>query len=291
VLRGDTLLSDLPFDFEVPITFFEKSDAEPGKQCRIGGVITTENPDRQAEVILQRGLSFDDFLTYGWYNDNHDKSAEGILGYPEAVQFFQKGAVLPNGQTMPADGHWAEGYLLDTKKAKKIWELGKALQRTNRRLGFSVEGSIQKRTGPLRKTIAKAKVKNVAITHVPVNGDTKLELLAKSLTAVEQSDPSELEKTLGMGTPAVPGGSPTGEGPKTGADAGQVLARQSLESEQRLLFGNKKDDDEEEENKVKKALTDNEAVVWLLQKRPNLTPEICKRIVTLTKALKRQGRI
>jgi hypothetical protein len=282
-------VSDLPFDFEVPISFFEKADAEAGKQRRIGGLVTTENPDRQGEVVLQRGLDFNDFITYGWYNDNHDKSAEGILGYPEAIQFFQKGSVLPNGETAPADGHWAEGYLLETKKADKIWELGKALAKTNRRLGYSVEGSIQKRTGPLRKTIAKAKVKNVAITHVPVQGDTKLEMLSKSLRAIEQADPNELEKTLGMGTPAVPGGSPTGEGPKTGADAGQVLARQSLESKQRFI-----DWDEEEKKKKKrmsKALTDDEAVLLIKQKRPDLSLRTCARIVSLTKALKRQGRI
>lgn len=280
-------MSDLPFDFEIPISFFEKADAEAGKQRRIGGVITTESPDRQGEVILQRSLDFNPFLTYGWYNDNHDKSATGILGYPEAVQFFQKGTVLPNGETMKADGHWAEGYLLETKKADKIWELGKALQKTNRRLGFSVEGSIQKRSGPLRKTIAKATVKNVAITHVPVQGDSKLELLAKSLLAVERADPDAMQKALGYGDVAVPGGSPTGEGPKTGDQAGQVVAPQSLESKQRSLL----EDEEKKKKRMKKSLSDDEAILWLRSQRPQLSLATCERIVTLTKALKRQGRI
>jgi len=281
-------VSDLPFDFEIPISFFEKADAEAGKQRRIGGVITTENPDRQGEVILQRGLDFNDFLSYGWYNDNHDRSATGILGYPEAVQFFQKDTVLPNGDTMKADGHWAEGYLLETKKADKIWELGKALQRTNRRLGFSVEGSIQKRVGPLRKTIAKAKVKNVAITHVPVQGDSKLELLAKSIMAVECSDPDAMQKALGYGNVAVPGGSPTGEGPKTGDQAGQVVVPQSFESKQRSLLD---ETDEEKKKRMKKSLSDDEAILWVRSQHPQLSFATCERIVSLTKALKRQGRI
>jgi len=281
-------MSDLPFDFQIPVTFFEKASAEAGKQRRIGGVITTESPDRQGEVILQRGLDFGDFLTYGWYNDNHDKSAEGILGYPEQVQFFQKGTILPNGEVMGTDGHWAEGYLLETKKADRIWELGKALQKTNRRLGFSVEGSIQKRLGPLRKTIAKARVKNVAITHVPVNGDTKLEMLAKSMRAVELGEDDDekkkkkMAKTLGMGTPSSPGAKPMG--PQTGMGAGQVLATQSLESEQRELGLTGPNPS------MKKALSDDEAVLWVHSQRPHLSLRTCARIVTLTKALKRQGR-
>lgn len=280
-------MSDLPFDFEIPITFFEKADAEPGKQRRIGGVITTESPDRQGEVILQRSLDFSPFLTYGWYNDNHDRSATGILGYPEAVQFYGKGAVLPNGETMKSDGHWAEGYLLETKKADQIWELGKALQKTNRRLGFSVEGSIQKRTGPLRKCIAKATVKNVAITHVPVQADSRLELLAKSLMAVERSEPNAMQKSLGYGTDTPTGDKPMG--PKTGDEAGKVLARQSLESKQRKLF--EEDEDEKKKKSMKKSLSDDEAILWLRSQRPQLSLGTCERIVTLTKALKRQGRL
>lgn len=285
--------SPLDFDFEVPIEFFEKANAPAGKQRRIGGVITTENPDRQAEVVLQRSLDFSDFLGSGWYNDNHDKSATGILGYPEEVKFFKKGSTLPNGKTIPADGHWAEGYLLNTKKADEIWELGKALQGTGRALGYSVEGSIQKRTGPLRKTIAKARVKNVAITHVPVSEDTNLELLSKSLIAVENTDPDTIEKALGYGDVAVPGGSPTGEGPKTGDQAGQVLARQSLEGGQKNLSYSDEDEEEEKKRKkrMKKSLSDARAIQMVLARYPKISLATAGRIVDLTKTLKRQGRL
>lgn len=282
-------MRDIPFDFQIPVTFFEKSDAEAGKQRRIGGVISTENPDRQGEIILQRGLDFNDFLTYGWYNDNHDRSADGILGYPEQVRFFQKGAVLPNGEVMPADGHWAEGYLLETKKSDRIWELGKALQKTNRRLGFSVEGSIQKRVGPLRKTIAKARVKNVAITHVPVQGDTKLELLAKSLQAVSNADPDDLEKNLGMGPVVAPGVVPPG--PQTGMGAGQVLAREDLEGQKRLRLEDEDEKEKKRKRSMTKSLTDVEAMELVRARYPHLSLATVGRIVDLTKALKSQGRL
>lgn len=278
------MIQELPFKFEVPVTFFEKADAPAGMQRRIGGIITTESPDRQGEIVLQRGLDFNDFVNHGWFNDNHSKDTDGVLGYPEKVQFFKKGEKLPNGAHAPNDGHWAEGYLLQGhERADKIWSLGKALQRTNRRLGFSVEGGIQQRTGPLRKTIAKAKVRNVAITNCPVNTDTRLDVLAKSLMAVEHCEPELLVKALAMGV-ANPGGVPTG---------GAVLSTESLErdddGQDRLVYDGvprpKKKD------KAKKSLTDEEAAAWVRTRYPSLAAMRVEQIVNLTKALKCSGRI
>lgn len=292
------LTGSLPFSFEVPISFFEKADAEPGRQKRIGGIVTTESKDRQGEIILQRGLDFSDFLTYGWYNDNHSKATTDILGYPEKVAFFQKGQKLPDGQVAKADGHWAEGYLLDTDKANKVWELGNALQKSGRRLGYSVEGAIDKRTGKDRKIIAKARVKNVAITNCPVNGDSRLEVLAKSLMAVEeqaQGEYEELVKTLSMGT-AAPNIKPVG--PITGAGAGRILAPQSLETDERLATGqlNMFDDTDEDEErkrkrKIQKSLSVEEAVAWVRSRLPHVSLSTAGRIVDVTLALKRGGQL
>lgn len=290
----------LPFAFEVPISFFEKADAEPGRHKRIGGIITTESKDRQGEVILQRGLDFTDFLTYGWYNDNHSKKTTDILGYPEKVAFFQKGSKLPDGSTTKVDGHWAEGYLLDTDAASKVWELGQSLQKSGRRLGYSVEGAIDKRIGKDRKIIAKARVKNVAITNCPVNGDSRLEILAKSLEAFEeaaQHEDDELVKTLGMGT-ATPGVAIATQGPQTGMGAGRVLTPQSLETDERLTQGQLgmfDDTDEDEERKrkrkVRKSLSVEEAVAWVHSRLPHVSLETAGRVVDLTLALKRGGQL
>jgi hypothetical protein len=279
------IMNELPFDFEVPVTFFEKSGPE-GKQRRIGGIITTDNPDRHSEVILQRGLDFSSFLSSGWFNDNHSRETDGIVGYPEAVQYFSKGEVLPNGQRAKANGHWAEGYLLSTKKAEKIWELGKALQDTGRHLGFSVEGSIQKRTGRLRKTIAKARVRNVAITNCPVNEDSKLDILAKSLRAVEESNPSLLEKALGMGT-ATPGQAPVG--PKTGMGAGQVLATESLEQDGQIRIINEPKPKKDEEEETKKSMTPEQAFAWVRERKPHWGEAVIGRFLEATKLLKKKG--
>lgn len=273
----------MPFDFEIPVDFFEKSDEEPGKQRRIGGLASLETKDKQDETLLQRGLDFTDFLHNGWFNDNHSKTTSDILGYPEATQYIRKGTVLPNGQKSKADGHWVEGYLLNTEKADKIWELGKALQKTKRRLGFSVEGKILKRSGDSNKTIAQAKVRNVAITNCPVNPDATMEILAKSLQAVEQSEPDDLEKMLSMG-PATPGQSP--EGTQTGEGEGKVLAEESLEEDEKpsdVLRKKKKN--------TKKSLGSEEITAWFKSKLPHATATQIERVVELTRALKRSGQL
>ena len=237
----------LPFQFEVPVTFFEKGEAGDGKRRRIGGIVSTEAPDRQNETVLADALVFDDFLKAGWFNDNHSRETDGIVGYPEATRKFKKGETLPNGEKAKHAGHWAEGYMLSTDRANRLWDLGKALQGTGRRLGFSVEGKILARTGPktivkkgedgqpqwVGERIAKAIVRNIAVTSCPVNTDTGLEILTKSLEAFKGTDPDDLEtrvkvleKMMAMGHP-IPGHK--FNGPQSGEGAGQVLAPQSLE--------------------------------------------------------------
>ena len=171
------------FQFYTPLSFFEKADAPEGSRRRVAGLISTERKDRQDETVLQRGLDFSEFIDFGWYNDNHAKDMAGVVGYPESVRMVRKGEKLPDGRVAPADGHWAEGWMLEgDPRADSIWQKAMALQKGGKRkLGFSIEGVIERREGHDRKVIAKARVRNVAITHCPVNTDTQLVALAKSL--------------------------------------------------------------------------------------------------------------
>lgn len=304
----------MPFQFETPVSFFEKADAPKGKTRRIGGVVTTDAEDRHGESVDQSGIAWDDWIAAGWYNDNHSKETDGIVGYPERVERYQKGQELPNGDKAPADCHWAEGYMLDTDRANRIWKLGRALQGTGRRLGYSVEGVIKSRTGPrtilkkgpdgreqwVGKRIAKALVRNVAITNCPVNTQAGMEILQRSLRAAEECDPDSLEarltvveKALAMG-PAPPGGV-TPPGPATGEGAGHVITGQSLEhGKPRKMLGGKnrkRDEDEDEKDKIRKSLSDADASAWVRQRCPAMTDAQAERFVILTKALKRNGRL
>lgn len=278
----------IPFDFDLPVSFFEKADASIGKQRRIGGLVSVETRDQADELILQRGLDFTSaFLPHGWFNDNHSRDTDGILGYPEKIKYVNKGTKLPNGQMAKAAGHWVEGYLLNTKKADRIWELGQALQNTNRRLGFSVEGKIFQRADPAKKTIAKALVRNVAITNCPVHPDARMELLTKSLYAVEQADPDALLKALGMGD-RVNNDKPMG--PKTGAEAGQVLVGQSLEDALKITEWQDKEK-KKKDKKTKKSMAEHEIYAWIGKRLPHATSEQTESFITLTKALKRLGKL
>lgn len=164
----------------IELSAFEKAGESNPK--RIGGLITTESRDQQGERVLQDGLKFDYFLKRGYFNDNHGKRPSDVLGVPQKVKRVKKGDVLPDGSIAKANGHWAEGYLLeDYKPAQEIWELARALQKTpDRKLGFSIEGKVLSRADD-GKTIAEAEVHHVAITHCPVNAETSLTALAKSL--------------------------------------------------------------------------------------------------------------
>ena len=196
-----------PFHFECPLTVFKADSAPEGKKRRIAGIISTDSADRQNERILQDGLSFDDFIQHGWFNDNHSAATTDILGYPESVKQFDVGDTLPDGSTASAKGTWVEGYLLDTKKANDIWELAQSLAKTHRRLGYSVEGAIESRSGPDESTIAKAKVRNVAITNC-FPGDVRVSAAARGISRRIYNCPMvDLELTSGhkiSGTPNHP---------------------------------------------------------------------------------------
>lgn len=251
----------MPDDFKIQFDadIFEKANAAPGKKRRIGGIASIQTKDRQAETLIQKGLDFSEFVDYGWFNDNHSKATEDVLGYPDTpAKYFKKGQTLPNGKPAKAPGHWVEGYLLNTNKANSIWDLAKNLQSTPRRLGFSVEGKIQKRDSLDKSVVAKAIVREVAITKSPVNTDAQMDVLVKSLT---------------VGTPT-PGEAVTG--PKTGEDAGQVLAKESLEKKKK---------------KVRKSLTYGQAFDYIQSRYPGATPQIVNRLIEVTQTLKHAGKL
>ena len=286
----------IPFNFQFGVDVFHKAGAPDGKRKRIGGIVSTETPDKQGEIVLQSGLDFGEFMSGGWFNDNHSKETTDIVGYPEQVQKFQRGETLPSGKKAAWNGTWVEGYLLDTEKGRRMWELGVALQKTNRRLGFSVEGKVERRAGPrtvflkdpqtgqgqwVGREIVRAAVRNVAVTNAPVQADSKLEILAKSMMAMErqgQEEDERLGKTLAMGT-ATPGQKPVG--PQTGRGAGKVLTRQHLEEEERDLL----------KPTVKKSLTDAEAIRYVQARVSGISREDAGRIVRLTRILKQQNRL
>lgn len=240
---------------------FEKADAPNGQKRRLGGICTTDGIDRQGERILQDNLDWDDFLKNGWFNDNHSSKTVDVLGYPDKTSLirFAPGDMLPNGATAVANGTWVEGWLLNTAAADQIWELAQALQGTDRTLGFSVEGSIVKRQGAGNKVIAKAKIRNVAITSCPVNVQCRLDVLVRSLQAIED----ETIKAMGGGGPPIPLPDVPGSGP-TG---GRIVAPEQLEGRVKDNAGRNK----KRKKRVAKSLSTEQAVAYVQARVPGCT--------------------
>jgi hypothetical protein len=169
-------LTTTPFKFDVQVECFEKAGVDPSKERRIGGIVSTGEVDRQGERLIQKGLDFSPFLKGGWFNDNHDHSTEALVGYPDLCELRE----LPDGE----QGWYVEGYLLKGHtRSDNLWNIAQALQKSDRRLGFSVEGQIEERDASNPKVVRKATVREVAITRCPVNNGTGLDVLAKSLSA------------------------------------------------------------------------------------------------------------
>ena len=256
------------FRLHAPLNFWLDKSMPGPLQRRFGGLVSTETRDKEGEIVRQIGLDWSEFLGgNGWFNDNHSKATAAMVGIPcrKSLKVYERGSKLPDGSVAPSRGTWAAGYLLANKRADEIWDAAKDLDAANKafteagmpdhcqRLGFSIEGGIRKRAGPARKTIAEAGVRNVAITNCPVNPDTGLSLLAKSIDkAQEEIEKEEGEKALTT-------------------SSGAALIPESLESD------------------VKKALTKAEALLWASKRIPGASLATLARFVDQTVLLKQHG--
>jgi len=167
------------FAFEIECDALSKSKIDGRSGRFIGGYVSTDHMDRQGETLIQKGLDFSHFLEKGWFNDNHSSDSDSLVGYPTAARL----------DTL-ADGHagwYVEGELLpegSNPRADKLWGIAEGLAKGGgkRRLGFSVEGGILERDPRDPSKVRKAVVREVAITRCPVNTQTSLDVLAKSLS-------------------------------------------------------------------------------------------------------------
>lgn len=180
------------FAFYTPAQVYENLSKSGAKRhMRIGGPIGSECEDIAKEVVLQKGLNYDDFLGLrGFFNKNHSQDTLDILGAPESVRLYEAGEKMPDGSIAKHATTWVEGFLYDTAKGRETYELAKAMQGSGKSLGFSIEGHVEERSGPGNRTISKARIQNVAITHVPCNPDARLEILLRSVSHANTSGES-----------------------------------------------------------------------------------------------------
>lgn len=162
--------------------------------AKIGGVISSEAVDVDDEVVLQDGVDWSYFEANGWFNYDHGKGADNILGYPERV--------IRDGSETRVEGH----LLLSNPKARSVYDLAQSLAKSNspRKVGFSVEGRVLERDPKDRRRILKSQVLYVAITPTPVNTSTNMELIKSLARACDAGE--QMVKGVGYQTPASGGG-------------------------------------------------------------------------------------
>lgn len=214
-----------------------KSDSQDEGRRFIRGYASTADSDRQGEALVQKGLDIGDFVNHGYFNYDHDNSI--ILGYP-----------LPTCR-VDDRGLWVEGELLKgIPQADRIWELAKALKKSNapRKIGFSVEGKVLERTG---NKVTKARIYNVAITTNPVNTNCTWDAVVKSFNA------PNVTKSLNAGYEMVP----------EDMEGGSVFRKESIESDLKNLSYVIGDEEKKkllkEKMSAKKSLTASELTLYL----------------------------
>jgi hypothetical protein len=298
------------FQFRVPVVAFEKGDAPEGQRRRIAGIISTDSLDQQQERVIQEGLDFSGYIKSGFLNWNHsNKSASDILGYPESVKQFKRGEMLPNGESAQANCSWNEGYLIG-RQGQDVWEMAKDLQGTPRSLGFSIEGTINKRDEQDPSTILSASVNAVAITSCPVNQDSRLEILARSLApqmdiapAKSKPEPQPTAKAYTMsqgpgGDPSLAAtGIPTPNVPITGEGTGQAFTVQFGAVKRRLLRRKRSKLRKQATRKSQSvalpdapiSLNRQEAIDFLQKAVPGLSSETARQVFLTARAMSAAG--
>lgn len=157
----------------------------------IYGLASTEDFDMEGEKMLQKGLDIDYFKNYGFYNYDHWKGPDAIIGEP-----------IPDHLAITSEGFQVAGRLYKgSKLADETWNLIKVLHKSQsrRNLSFSVEGVIVERDPVNPKIVAKAMVTEVAITPRPINPKATLKTLLKSFRGEVDDGEAEFMKALEAG--------------------------------------------------------------------------------------------
>jgi hypothetical protein len=174
-----------------------------GGDARLGyiqGIASTEAPDADGDIILTKGIDWSYFIGdgiskgKGFIIDEHPVGTHNVVGHPLSVSDTQ---VEYNGAKVNAALVKGALYLED-KRGAAIFEKACTMRRAggDRRLGFSIEGSV-KPGGRKGRVVEKSMVKWLAITAAPKNELSWWEPVAKSIMAaagVQAGDQTRIEQ-------------------------------------------------------------------------------------------------
>lgn len=193
-----------PFDPSAPDALHKAAGAavprtKDGKSAlpasvRIGGIMSSESPDLQGDIVMQNGLDCRYWLKKGWLNWEHERGPEYIVGYPDKT--------FPTKDEHGAAATGFEAHLLldeDHPHAMGAYRTMAALRKAgdHRRIGISIEGPPPMRSPNNRKVILKSIPMNASICSHPISPESRVELFCKAMGLAD----------IGVQTPASGGGS------------------------------------------------------------------------------------
>lgn len=175
------MFKDDKFNFWCPIGRIEKATDEAGEPVmRIGGIASTMDKDADGEYLDPSGFDVEPLKNSGMVNWHHQakNSPSAIIGEPSKVE-------------LRPEGLWIESDLYaSSPMACEVYELAKTLEHDSktRRLGYSIEGKVVKRgsndkNSPLYNKIVKAVITGVAVTHMPKNPHTFVNIIKGQIDA------------------------------------------------------------------------------------------------------------
>ena len=136
---------------------------------RLGGIASTSDEDSDGEFLDPKGFDIKPLMESGLVNWHHQAKGQpsAIIGEPS------KAEIRPEGLYLEVDLYPS------SKIAHEVFDLAQTLEKdsSTRRLGFSIDGKVEKRKSkdvhnPGYKHIEKAIITGVAVTHMPKNPKT-----------------------------------------------------------------------------------------------------------------------
>lgn len=157
------------FKFHIPVDLIEKGKGSE-KKLMLRGIASTDDYDRQGEILKNQGFDLEFFKSYGHLNFHHKHDPANIIGFPTKAEINEDGKM------------YSEFELYDTPTAKAAYTLTKAINKSGKRkMGFSIEGKVLERDPINKSIVTKAKITGCALTHLPVNANTFADV-AKAFT-------------------------------------------------------------------------------------------------------------
>lgn len=180
--------------FTDSISISKAKDANGKEIMRLGGIASTSDKDADGEYLDPSGFDVTYLKNEGIVNWHHGAKTnpETIIGEPSKVEIDKRGLYLEVDLYPHSD------------MAKKVYKLAEVLEKSskNRRLGFSIEGKAIERDVANNKIIKKAAITGVAITHMPKNPSTFVQVLKghvedeEEINTESQQSVEEINKAL-----------------------------------------------------------------------------------------------